>query len=545
LVRSKVFRAGTATATGQIHLPFLEVRLALTDCHAAAKALTCVHRSSEGSMKNVLLSACILLLSGAACIAQTPPQTAAQTLEGTWNGTLGAGSVRLHLILTISKTSGGEYAGRLNSKDQGAILPMNNITLTGDAVRFEVKPVSGVYEGTLSKDRSEIDGTWTQSGVPPQPLLFKRVPEEAISNPSMEAVKNPPPQKKAEPRFIEPLDVSIPVRPAAFKASGRWNLVYELRIQNWEDTDATITKLELVDAAHKPLLSFSGPEFEGMFYQSGKPGATTIGPHKFTFIYMWLTMSRHDELSTALRHRFTVKVGNPPEEVSVETLPELIDQKPVAVISPPLRGENWVAANGPSDSSFHRTSILPIDGRACIPQRFAIDWLQIDAEGNTYKGDPKDNKNYGAYGAEIHAVADGVVTEVRDGIPQNIPGENSRAVPMTLETMGGNHVILDIGNGRYAVFAHMQTGSVRVKLGDHVRRAQLLGLVGNSGNSTEPHLHFHICDANSVLSCEGLPYALPTFEVQGRWKLDPKEAPVKREMEIPVQSEIVRFPAEP
>jgi len=108
-------------------------------------------------MKNVLLSACILLLSGAACIAQTPPQTAAQTLEGTWNGTLGAGSVRLHLILTISKTSGGEYAGRLNSRDQGAILPMNNITLTGDAVRFEVKPVGGVYEGTLSKDRAEIE----------------------------------------------------------------------------------------------------------------------------------------------------------------------------------------------------------------------------------------------------------------------------------------------------------------------------------------------------------------------------------------------------
>lgn len=497
-------------------------------------------------MKNVLLSACILLFSGAALLGQTPPQeTAAQTLEGTWNGTLEVGSVRLHLILTISKASDGAYAGRLNSKDQGAILPMNDITLTGDVVRFEVRPVGGVYEGTLSKDLNEINGTWTQSGVPAQTLSFKRVVEGAAATPSTDAEKNPAPKRRTEPQFIEPLDVSIPVRPAAFKANGKWNLVYELRIQNWEETDVTITKLELVDAAHKPLLSLSGPEFEGMFYEAGKPAATTIGPHKFTFIYMWLTMSRRDELSSALRHRFRLKAGSPPEEISVETLPELIDQKPVAVIRPPLRGENWVAANGPSDGSFHRTSILPIDGRACIPQRFAIDWLQIDAEGNTYKGDRKDNKNYHAYGAEIHAVADGVVTEVRDGIPQNIPGENSRAVPMTLETIGGNHVIMDIGNGRYAVFAHMQTGSVRVKLGDHVRSGQLLGFVGNSGNSTEPHLHFHICDANSVLSCEGLPYALPSFEVQGRWKLDPKEAPIKREMEIPVQSEIVRFPAEP
>ena len=116
---------------------------------------------------------------------------------------------------------------------------------------------------------------------------------------------------------------------------------------------------------------------------------------------------------------------------------------------------------------------------------------------------------------------------------------------MTLKTIGGNHVILDIGNGRYAVFAHMQTASVRVKLGGHVRRGQVLGLVGNSGNATEPHLHFHICDANSVLSCEGLPYAFPSFEAQGRVKLDAEQASVKHEMEIPTESEIVRFPSEP
>jgi hypothetical protein len=369
--------------------------------------------------------------------------------------------------------------------------------------------------------------------------------ETATSNPNPVPVKNPPPQQQAEPELIASLDVSIPVRPAAFKANGRWNLVYELHVQNWEDTDATITRLELVDSAHKSLLSMSGSDLEAMFYDKGKPGATTLGPRKFTFIYVWLTMSRPDELPPALRHRFTVKMGNSPEETTVETLPELIDQKPVVVISPPLRGENWMAANGPSPASFHRTSILPIDGRSCIPQRYAIDWIQIDADGNTHRGDPKDNKNYYAYGAEIHAVADGVVTEVRDGIPENVPDENARAVPMTLETIGGNHVIMDIGSGRYGVYVHMQTGSVRVKLGDHVRRGQVLGLVGNSGNATEPHLHFHLCDANSVLSCEGLPYAFPSFEVLGQGKLDPKRPSIKRELELPVEAEVVRFPAEP
>lgn len=120
---------------------------------------------------------------------------------------------------------------------------------------------------------------------------------------------------------------------------------------------------------------------------------------------------------------------------------------------------------------------------------------------------------------------------------------------ITLETVGGNHVILDIGNGFYAFYAHLQPGSLRVSLGEKVHRGQVLGLVGNSGNSTEPHLHFHISNANSPLGSEGLPYALSSFEVEGSgpaWKpSEAKGAPDKREMEIPSENEIVRFPAVP
>ena len=68
-------------------------------------------------------------------------------------------------------------------------------------------------------------------------------------------------------------------------------------------------------------------------------------------------------------------------------------------------------------------------------------------------------------------------------------------VPITLETVGGNNVIMEIGDGLYAFYAHLQPGSLRVKVGDKVRRGQVLGLLGNSGNSSEPHLHFHICNA--------------------------------------------------
>ena len=160
------------------------------------------------------------------------------------------------------------------------------------------------------------------------------------------------------------------------------------------------------------------------------------------------------------------------------------------------------------------------------------------------RADPSDNKNYRAYGNEIHAVADGVVTQVKDGIPQNTPGASTLAVPITLETIGGNHVIMEIGNGLFAFYAHMQPGSLRVKVGDQVKRGQVLGLVGNTGNSSEPHLHFQICNANSELGSEGLPYAFASFEMEGtaadKVSMFPG-GPVKHEMEIPTENEIVRF----
>jgi len=118
-------------------------------------------------------------------------------------------------------------------------------------------------------------------------------------------------------------------------------------------------------------------------------------------------------------------------------------------------------------------------------------------------------------------------------------------VPITLETVGGNHVILDIGRGLYAFYAHLQPGSLRVNVGDRVKRGQVLGLVGNSGNSTEPHLHFHISDANSPLGSEGVPYAFDSFELVGScqtFNACARGAPQRRAKQIPLDRALVRFP---
>jgi len=108
---------------------------------------------------------------------------------------------------------------------------------------------------------------------------------------------------------------------------------------------------------------------------------------------------------------------------------------------------------------------------------------------------------------------------------------------MTLETIGGNYVILDLGESRYALYGHLMPGSLRVKPGDRVRHGEVIGRLGNSGNSTGPHLHFHLSDRNQPLAAEGLPYVIDSWELMrapDRWE--------RRTNEIPMRDARVRFP---
>jgi murein DD-endopeptidase len=218
----------------------------------------------------------------------------------------------------------------------------------------------------------------------------------------------------------------------------------------------------------------------------------------------------------------------------------------IAVLGPPLRGEGWLTGNGPDPQTGHRRGLMAVEGNAAIGQRFAIDYVKMDETGRRFAGDSLKNESYYAEGVDALAVADGIVASVKDGIPENIPGVASRAVPITLETVGGNFVILDIGQGRYAFYAHLKPGSLRVRPGDRVRKGQVIGLVGNSGNSTEPHLHFHLMDGTSPLGSEGIPYVHETFELIGRcgraFAECKRSAPEMRRGEIPVANMIIAFP---
>ncbi len=122
-------------------------------------------------------------------------------------------------------------------------------------------------------------------------------------------------------------------------------------------------------------------------------------------------------------------------------------------------------------------------------QRFAFDILKIGADGKSHKGGGKRNEDYYAFGQEIIAPADGVVTYVVDGVQDNVPGEMNRMF------IPGNLVIIKHAEGEYSLFAHIKQNSIRVKVGDKAIKGQIIGLCGNSGNSSEAHLHYQFQNA--------------------------------------------------
>lgn len=382
------------------------------------------------------------------------------------------------------------------------------------------------------------------------------------------------------PAVFSPLDVRVPVPPRPLVASGGiTHLAYELHISNLSSRLTTIERIEVrnesapSDAA--PLLRLEQATLDAALVRPGAPPddmERRVLPAGRTLIaFLWLTAAP-GTVPTALTHRLALRIAGPPATSSTAASGDLAvdvngivtpvsSQRPRA-ISPPLEGDHWLAANGPDNTANHRRTILALNGEGRIAQRFAIDWVRLYDDGRTFQGDAKNNASYRAFGARALAVADGTVIESVDGIPENIPDPVARAVPITPATLGGNYVLLDLGGEAYATYAHLQPGSLRVKKGDRVRRGQVLGLVGNTGNSTEPHLHFQVADRNSAFDAEGVPYVFDRFDMEAAaesitpslievgsslgigpaglaaWKASPAR---NRAMEMPLLNAIVGF----
>jgi murein DD-endopeptidase MepM/ murein hydrolase activator NlpD len=179
----------------------------------------------------------------------------------------------------------------------------------------------------------------------------------------------------------------------------------------------------------------------------------------------------------------------------------------------------------------------------------------LDADGRLFAGPKDELSSYAYYGADVSAAADGVVVEVLDAVPDAVPGGFEQNPNPTPQNLLGNHVVIDISGGRFIMYAHMQPGSIRVRVGERVAQGQVIGVLGNSGNSDAPHLHLHVMDGPSPLASEGLPFRFRSFDSEGTVTNDletsiqegepavivPALAGEHRD-EMPLQNQLIRFP---
>jgi hypothetical protein len=363
------------------------------------------------------------------------------------------------------------------------------------------------------------------------------------------------PQGKQTPLLMRVLDPPQPVK----GTDGKYHLVYELVLTNSSPGTATVESIKTIDAKSGEVVdSLAHADVAARTLLLGDISGQTaeeVGSGRVALVLLDATFEDLRDVPKEVEHRVKTSFDIPPGFGSnlfpVETIDTgggtgVLNKKPV-VIGPPLRGKNWVVGNGCCAASPHRGALLAFDQKLLAAERYAIDWIRSDDEGHLVLPDENTKlTDFPAYNKPILSVANGKVVDVVDKYPDEKPGVLDPN--LTLKDAGGNHVIVDIGGGRYAFYAHLKPNSITVEEGDRVRRGQVLARLGNSGNTTAPHLHFHVMDAPLPLGAENnLPYVFDSFRYQGFIgdDLTPHllKNPQHREDELPLSQSVETFPA--
>jgi hypothetical protein len=337
-------------------------------------------------------------------------------------------------------------------------------------------------------------------------------------------------------------------------SNGRRELAYELQLINRTESVVTVRRLQALSGG-KVVESLSGKALEAVMAPYGQAKhSIKLKPGQGAYVLMDISLARKAKVPAELTHRIALTMAPKQKAVATkyELAPTKVTRREAVVLAPPLRGPGWVVANGCcSEFTAHRGTVLPVNGAPHVAERFAIDFVQIDPLGRLFEGPLGQLSSYPYFGDEVHSATAGKVVGVVDDIPNTPAGSFPPAI--TAEKAGGNHVVVAFGGGHYAFYAHLQPGTVRVKVGQKVKVGQVLGLLGNSGNSNAPHLHFHVMDSPHPLASNGMPYRFSNFTVEGKLtNLDGLEegetAQIertelgKRHAELPLNDEVVAFP---
>ncbi|HEX6309522.1 MAG TPA: M23 family metallopeptidase [Longimicrobiales bacterium] len=325
----------------------------------------------------------------------------------------------------------------------------------------------------------------------------------------------------APPSLERSFDLFVPHPPRPVPIDGAMHLVYELHLTNFADRDLALARIDVIDpdGGAPPIAVF---EDSALVRRLGRPGLPdtadprVVAPGMRAIAYFWIPLPPGRRPPVTLAHRIAFRAADGADggalveggRVAIQPRP------PGRPLGPPLRGGPWVAVYDPGLERGHRRVLFAHDGRARIPARFAIDWMKVDEDGRLARDDTALPADHYGYGAEVLAVADAIVAAVRGSLPDRTAIAHVR---LGLANASGNHITLDLGDGRFVSYEHLMAGSIRVAVGDRVRRGQAIARLGYSGEATSPHLHVHVSDGPDPLAGEGVPYVFEEFTRLGAY----------------------------
>jgi hypothetical protein len=314
--------------------------------------------------------------------------------------------------------------------------------------------------------------------------------------------------------------MAIPFLSAPTRINGQRSLYYELHLTNYDKDPIELGELKLLDADDSSIVDrFDHTTLAAHFAAIGqaKQGTRLILPPGGTAVVFMEISLPGTRKTLRLVHQMDLTIekdgGSANSVVRGGTIQ--IAQNSPLVVAPPLRGGPWAAIYNSLWPTGHRRVFYTIGGTARLPGRYAIDFIKLDNAGRYARGDEDSIRNWLGYCAGVYAVADGVVASIRTDAAES--NTLSAYTPASPENATGNYVSIRIAEDRFAFYEHLKPGSIRVKPGQKVKKGELIAELGFTGQTTGPHLHFHIANADSPLGAESIPFELESFRLIGSY----------------------------